>query len=264
MSHSNLLRRFTILLALVLVAMPAWGYVVILNDGTQIITREKYRRDGDKVYLVLQSGVETFIVASEIDFAKTDEVNKDHIGQVRVIDQGATTVVEEEKPQEPKPTLRDLVGHNRLSLPEADQPDRTGKAEPGEDEPPLTLAGFVDLWSFQARLHPDAELTDELSRYLAGQGVEGFQLFQGTAKGRVLLQVTASSESTVFKDLRDAASALVQAQSRFPGRIAALELVMSTDSEKRAGQFVLTRELADQLLSGAIDPPTFFYRHVQF
>jgi len=257
-SLTSRLRRFTILLALLLVAMPAWGYVVLLKDGTQIITREKYRREGDRVYLVLQSGVETFIVATEIDFAKTDELNKENLGQVKVIEQGAKTVEVAETPQEQKPTLRDLLGTSHLTLPQVDQEDRK------ESGLPLSPAGFVDLWSFQARPHPDVELTDELSRYLTGQGVDGFRVFQGTAKKHVLLQVTASSESTVFKALRDAASALVQTQTRFPDRIAVLELVMSTETEKRAGQFVLTRELADQLLAGTIDPPTFFYRHVQF
>lgn len=257
--RSSLLRRFMILLALVLVAMPAWGYVVILKDGTQIITREKYRRQGDRVYLVLQSGTETFIAASEIDFAKTDELNKDRLGQVKVIEQGVDTVtVAEDDPQAPKPTLRDLVGRGRLSLPS----DTAGEGE--ENEIPLTRAGFVDLWSFPSQAHPDVELTDEVFRYLASQGLTRFQVYQGSEEEHVLVRLTANSEAAVFKGLRDAASALVQAQARFPGRIAALELVMTTESEKRAGQFRLTRELADQLLSGTMDPPTFFYRHVQF
>ena len=89
--YPRFLHRVTILAALLLVAMPAWGYVVILKDGTQIITREKYRREGDRVYLILQNGTETFITASEIDFAKTDELNVENIGQVRVIEQGTRT-----------------------------------------------------------------------------------------------------------------------------------------------------------------------------
>ncbi|HEX9734821.1 MAG TPA: hypothetical protein VGG06_22845 [Thermoanaerobaculia bacterium] len=258
MLHPKLLRRFTILCALLLVATPACGYVVILKDGTQIITREKYRREGDRVFLVLQSGTKTFIAASEIDFAKTDELNKENLGLVKVIETG-DTVVEEAPPPEQKPTLRDLVGESRLSLPEVAEEDRGG-----EGAPPLTRAGFMDLWSVKTRSHPDLELADEVSRYLAGQGVEGFRVLQGTAERRLLLQLTASSEVAVFKGLREAAAAFVQAQSRYPDRIAALELVMSTEAQKRAGQFVLTRELADQLLAGAVDPPTFFYRHVQF
>lgn len=259
MPYPRPLRRLMILFALLLVAVPAWGYVVVLKDGTQIITREKYRREGDRVYLVLQSGTETFIASTEIDFAKTEELNKDHVGQAKVIETGAVTVVKEDPQQQKKPTLRDLVGKGRLSVPESKK-----GAGAGEAELPFTRAGFVDLWSFPTSALADPELDEELSRYLVGQGVTSFRVLQGTEKGHVLLRVTANSESAVFKGLRDAASALVQAQTRFPDRIAAVELVMSTDSDKRAGQFVLTRELASQLLSGAIDPPTFFYRHVQF
>lgn len=259
MFRPDLLRRFVVLFVLVLFTAPAWGYVVFLKDGTQIITREKYRRDGERVYLILQSGVETFIDASEVDFARTDKLNEENIGMVRVIEGGVDTVVVEEEEPDRQPTLRDLAGGTRLAAPESPEVVR-----PRQRQLPQTKAGFVDLWSFERQTYANAELTDELSRYLASQGVEGFQIFRGTGERRVLLQMTANSESAVFKGLRDAAAALVQAQTRFPDRIAVLELVMSTESGKRAGQFVLTRELADQLLAGAVDPPTFFYRHVQF
>lgn len=250
-------RSIAILLALGLFSSPLWGYVVLLKDGTQLITRDKYRRDGDKVFLVLPNGTETFIDAAEVDFKKTEELNTFNIGQARLIEQQADTILVQEEAPYKQETLSTLARRS-LSLP---QTDREGSAEAAI---PFTKAGFVDLWAFHRAVHPDLELAGELGRYLNSQAAVEYEIFEGTTEGRVLLDMVANSEVAVFKNLRDAASALVNAQARFPGKIEALELVMSTEKKRRAGQFVLTKELADELLSGSVDMPTFFYRHVQF
>jgi hypothetical protein len=260
----NRWRSFLIALLFLLVGTPVWGYIVFLKDGAQIITREKYRRDADKVFLVLQNGTETFIDASEVDFAKTDELNKTGLGQARILDQPSTVVVEEEEdPATRQETLRQLAGRTSLTLPEV------GRRDPEEGEEfPLTSAGFVDLWRFGRAVHPDSELVAELKRSLDSLGAESFEVFQGTAPDRVLVEMAASSERSVLEGLRHAAAALIQSQPRFPKKLDALELVMSAASgagdKQRAGQFVLTRELADELISGAVEPTVFFYRHVQF
>lgn len=257
----NRWRPVLIALVVLLVGTPVWGYVVLLKDGTQIITREKYKRDGEKVFLILQNGTETFIDSSEVDFAKTDELNKLHLGQSRVIESKSTVVVDKEKPTAPPETLLQIAGRTSLSLPEIDKRDSP------DGELPLTAAGFVDLWRFERRDHPDAELVAELKSALDNQGAQDYEIYRGTAENRVLVEMTVSSERSVFEGLRDAASALIQSQTRFPDGIETLELVMSAPSggdKQRAGQFVLTRSLANELLSGAVEPSVFFYRHVQF
>lgn len=255
------LRRTVIALVLFAAAAPVWGYVVMLKDGSQIITREKYRRDGDKVVLVLQSGTETFIDASEVDFKKTDELNTIHLGQARVIEEGrAETVIDEQPGKRSRPeSLSEIAGRTNLSLPRADEQEEARQAAL-----PLTPAGFVDLQRVDRVALADAEVAGEIGGYLSSQGAEGFQLFQGTAEKHVLLEMTADSEASVFEQLRDAAGALAQVQSRFPNRVEVLELLLVTSSGKRAGQFALTGDLARELLSGALEAPTFFHRYVQF
>lgn len=257
----NRRRPLLIAFVLLLVSTPIQGYVVFLKDGTQIITREKYRRDEEKVFLVLQNGTETFIDASEVDFKRTDELNKTNLGQSRILNEESTVVVEEEESSPPPATLRQLAGRTSLALPQLD--------ERATDEVPFTTAGFVDLWRFERDAHPDSELVAELQRSLDGLGAQSYGIFQGTTANRALLEMKAvNSERSVLESLRHAAAALVQAQARFPDGLEALELVMSASTpsgdRQRAGQFVFTRSLANELLSGGVEPSAFFYRHVQF
>ena len=59
-------------LALALLAAPAAAYVIILKDGTQVITRDLYRVENGKARFVLQNGTESFLELQEIDIPKTD------------------------------------------------------------------------------------------------------------------------------------------------------------------------------------------------
>lgn len=259
------LRRILILLAVAALAAPAWGYVVFLKDGKQIITKEKYRRQGDKVLLVLQSGVTTELAASEVDFAKTDKENQIELGTARVLEGGETRMLSREEERqgidEPRrTTLSDLAGQRNLALPELST--RREKTDLGETIP-YTQAGFIDLERLPRRKLADVEVEAELEQYFESQGLEGFSIYQGSAGDHPLVVVVANSDTAVFKALKDSAGALVQTQARFPKRLAGLEILMMTEGKVRAGQFILSLDLANQLLAG-LDPKIFFTRYVQF
>ena len=253
------MRRPTLLLLAILVAAPVWGYTVVLKDGTQIVTQEKPDVQGDKAHLVLQSGMKTFIDASEIDFERTEEVNRQTGGaEARVLGSGGREIGNRPPPSDAPPSLGDVAGRTSLSLPEV---SRRGDAAPTV---PLTTAGFVDLARIPRQPPQDVELGAEVTRQLASQGIEELQVFEGSEAGRLLVVAATRSESAVFKVLRDTANVLVQTRTRFPERLDAVEIYMEAEQNIRAGQFVLTEELAQQLLSGAQEPEIFFYRHVQF
>jgi len=258
-------RLVLILIALATLAAPAWGYVVFLKDGKQIITKEKYRRQGDKVLLILQSGVTTELAASEVDFARTDKENEIELGTARVLEGGETRMMSREEERqgidEPKrTTLSDLAERRNLALPELST--RREKTEQGETIP-YTQAGFIDLERLPRRPLADEEVDAELQQYFESQGLEGFSIFQGSAGDHPLILVVANSDAAVFKALKDSAGALVQTQARFPKRLAGLEIFMKTEGNVRAGQFILSLDLANQLVAG-LDPKIFFTRYVQF
>lgn len=252
----NRTRLLTFVLLLLMIAAPAWSYVIILKDGNQIIAREKYRLEDDKAYLTLESGTQTFIDASEIDFKKTEEANQNlGVGGVRVLE-GTTQIDEPPPPPPPEPTLSSLTTRSSLALPEVSE-----KVDP---EIPRTPAGFIDLSGIPRRAPQNVELNNEVTRFLLGQGIDDFKLYQGTTNDRLLLEVVVTTEAAVFKVLRDTSGLLQQIRARSPEQLSAFEIFLETDRDSRAGQFLLTSELAEPLVNGQIDAPVFFYRYVQF
>lgn len=256
-------RRFAIALILLVVATPTWAYIVCLKDGSQIVTKEKYRVEGDKAYLILPSGTQTSMDLAEIDVAKTEELNKVDLGTARVLEGvGTKTTPEPVDSEVPQETLGNLLGGRAgLSMPPV---RKRQQATNSADEIPLTKAGFVDLMKLQREPYTDSQITTELLQYLKGQGVEEVKIYQGTAADSPLIEVVTNSEASVFKALKDCANALVQMHGRFPERVGALEVLMVTESQVRAGQFVLTPALANLLATGAVKEATFFCSHVQF
>ena len=264
-------RRFylTVLLAAataLFLAGSASAYIVVLKDGSQITTQEAPEVKGDRVILILPSGTQAFYQAAQIDFPKTEELNKTAYGTARLIDDGGRTarVGKTESLDEDKQTLGDLLAQRSLALPE---PKRRRPATPAPgssvDSVPTTSAGFVDLMEMPRETHPNTEMTSELMRYLKGQGIEDVRVYEGSEANRALVQIVAASEASVFKAMKDAANGLVQIKERFP-QVGAFELLLVNGDQVRAGQFLLTPELANLLVTGTLDAPGFFLRYVEF
>ncbi len=254
-------------LVLVLSAVPATAYIVILKDGTQITTAEKYVRKGKEVILTMPNGVTTSYLASDVDFAKTDELNADgRLSNAKILNTGNVRELEQKnRSKEPeRPTFTDLLTSREkgLALPEPKR--RRQVSEDGsEEEPiPLTDAGFTDLMNLRREPNKNSELVSEIVRYLTGQGNE-VKVYQGSRENWPLVEMTAVSEASVFKATKDAASCLVQVRQQFKS-LGGFELLVVTDTMVRAAQFSLTEDLANELLTGKMEPPGFFLSYVEF
>ena len=266
------LRRFAttalaLLLALLL-ALPAAAYTIYLKDGSRLVAESEYEvRDG-KAYFTLQSGTRTFLDVDEIDVKRTQEANRNNLGSAMVIEGGETKEAPSAPARPAEPTLGDLIQQRQRSgqggLDDRRSPSerqRTAAAEVPEAQ--LTPAGYVDLLTFQRRPFGDLEAGAELKQFFANQGLEEAQIYQGTASHRPLVEVVTNSEASVFRALAVAASALVHLRER--GReTSALELFLATPARERAGQFLLTPELARDLLTSKVDVATFYLQNVQF
>jgi hypothetical protein len=253
----------TLVLALLgaALAAPAAAYIVVLKDGSQIVADKEYEiRDG-KAIITLPSGTQTFIDADEIDREATAEANRRGFGQAQVIERPETKQVKAPEPEERRKTLSDLAdpetGLDRLEPHRRDGRIREGAAA-------RTRAGYTDLSSLPPRAFRDLELAAEVQRFFRGQGVDGVELYQGSAPDRLYAEITTNSEASVFRALEVAAEALLASRESRAGQVAALEIFLATPERERAGQFVLTPELARELVEDRVEVSSFFVEHVQF
>lgn len=254
------LRHLLGCMLLMFLVSPVWGYTVVLKDGSQIVTDGKYRIEGEKAILTLPSGTQAFYDAAQIDVARTDELNKVNYGNARLIEGRKVTQLAEDARIGEDRSLSELVGRRELALPEPRRRDSNRNNERVR----YTSAGFVDLVALPRKPLANSEISTAIVSYMQGQGVESVKVFAGSAEQHVLMQVVTVSETSVFKALEVAAAGLQQMNERFPSEVAGFELLMLTDEDSRAGQFLLTPELADLLVSKRIETASFFLRYVEF
>lgn len=262
-------------LALLLAALPASAYTIYLKDGSRIIARDKYTVRGDQAFFVLQNGTSTTIALAEIDVPRSERANEANLGTAVVIEGGETRDVPTPVEPEVQPSLGDLARERPAVRPPATRPPATRPPArlPDEGAPPSageagaafgrTPAGYPDLLAAPRRPYPNLDLVATLKNYFNGQGIDGAQVFQGSREGLPMVEITTASEASVFRALAVAASALITLREQ--GRsLDAIELFLATASRERAGQFLLTPELARSLLDKEVDVATFYVENVQF
>jgi hypothetical protein len=250
-----------------LLAGPLAAYTVVLKDGKQIIAKEKYRIENGKAIIVLPNGTRTAMDPREIDVRRTEEANRSNYGTAVVLDPGnpRQTAPGSRKPaQAPQDkTLADLItsrGAAPRDLPEIRR--ETPRSTPGAGS--KTRAGFVDFSGVARKPYDHLEVASELQQFFRGQGIEDAEIYAGTAGSRMLIEITTNSEASVFRALAIGSNALLHIRDRHPNRVEAFELLLTTPERERAGQFVLTPDMASDLVSKKVDVASFFISNVQF
>ncbi|MEM1178858.1 MAG: hypothetical protein AAGM22_10985 [Acidobacteriota bacterium] len=255
-------------LAAVFIAVPASGFIVILKDGKQINATEMHERDGDLVILTLPNGTQASYPAADIDFKMTEQINEGrNLSNARLIEGGEAKQLDENtRFEKSRKSFAELVNQRSagggLALPEQ---SRREVEVASSDEPslPRTTAGFIDLTALRRDPFPDDEVAGEIVRYMRSQGAQDVRVYSGTGEGRPLVEVVATSEASVFKAVRDSANCLVQVRGKHSS-LRAFDLLLLTDKQIFAGQFSLTPDLANELVTGKIEPPSFYLRYVEF
>jgi hypothetical protein len=259
--------RIRTLLVAVLIAVtaaPIFAYSIYLKDGSRLIAGEEFRIEEDRAIIVLQNGTQTFIDLAEIDIPRTREANKNRYGTAFVIEDGK--LIEAPVTQvEQKQGLTD-VSRNTGASPRTRAPaTRASAAQAGSaSDVQRTASGVVDLSVFPRAPYRNLEISAETSRFLRALGIDQFQIYQGTQAQRAFLEMTANSESSVFRGLEAAADTLLHLRNQYSDQIEVLEVLLISSNRERAGQFVLTAETATDLAERSLDASTFFIENVQF
>lgn len=266
-SHRRLVTAAAAVLALLLAAAPAAAYVIYLKDGSKLVAREKYEVIDGTAYIVLNNGTRTSIDASELDIPRTEEANLRQLGSALVLEDGQVrqmTADETRRPQRRK-TLADLIAAREAAPTPRELPEAR-RSTAGEEELvlPITDAGYPDLAALPPRPLADLEVEGELRQLYSAQGLDEVEVTRGSREGRPLVRVVTPSEASAFRAVAVACAAVLRLTDSHPEQVEALELVMSTPSRERAGQFVIEPGMASELMAREVDMATFFIAHVQF
>lgn len=240
----------------------ATGYTIVLKGGATIVAKEKYKLDKGKAIIVQLNGIQTFVRADQIDVPRTEAANRDGYGSAVVIPGSPQDVGAVPAQPQKDTTLSDLIT-TRAAAPRALPQSRREKSEPA-GRLSKTKAGFFDLATLPRKPYPHAEVTTELQQFFHAQGIDEVEIYEGTQADRPLLEIATNSEGSVFKALTTAANALLHVRDAAASKVAAFELLLTTPERERAGQFVLTPEMATELVARKVDVTSFFIKNVQF
>lgn len=255
------------LLALVAAAsllLAAAAYTIVLKDGSTLQAKEKYTVKNGRAVITLLNGTQTSVSVDQIDVPKTEQVNKLGLGTGVLVPgspQDIGTVPAQPRKDE---TLADLIHKQGAGARDVPGNKRPQKDQPAAGKLVKTRAGFNDLSAVPRKPYAHADVTAQLQQFFHAQGFDGVEIWEGTQADRPLIEITASSEGTVFKALNTAANGLLQIRNAFPNRVSAFEVLLATTARERAGQFELTPEMATDLISKKVDVTAFFVKNVQF
>jgi hypothetical protein len=248
-------------LLMLVVCGPLAAYTVWLKDGSSISARGKYQVQGVNAIIVLPNGTQTYIKAALIDVAKSDSANKGT--DYGATDLGDTHVMPGEAPPPPvNKSLTDIAGARAPST--RVLPNAKRRRDEATGQVVKSKAGYLDLDSLPRTPYARQEIAEDLRQFLHAQGLDEVELFAGSQVDRVFVLLVTSSEGVVFRSVSASANALLHLREKFPGKVGSLELLMKTPTHEKAGQFVLTPDVATDLVAKKIDVPAYFVANVQF
>ena len=230
------------LFALLLVAAPAFAYVIKLKDGSLIFAKTKYTVKGDKAIVTLENGTVTSMKLDLIDVEGSEQYNKENFGNVVAID---TPEGHKPTPVPDMPQPARLQDYMKKAKPRMALPSQNDKAAgPGGTGP-----------SFQ---EVDPNLQSAFAKVFDGAGISQYKLTN--FRGKTGLLVTTNTEEAVFNALNAAARALSDPQTR--GLSITIHIILTSSGGEAAGTFDMSPEQARQLVNGQISAADFFVKNV--
>lgn len=245
----------------VLAAGPLAAYTIFLKDGSTIQAKGKYRIEGNRAYIVLPNGTDSFIDVRQIDVKRTEEANKSDYGGNAVILQEAAPPRDGTQATPRQRRLSDVIATRGAELP---GPQRDAVKPAPTETVVKGRSGSSDFTSIPRRAYEPPEIAGEIRQFFLGQGIGEVMVYAGTRPSHPLVQVTVGTENAVFKGLAVGANAVLHIRDRYPGKVDAFELLLVTSAGERGGQFVLTPEMASQLVAKKVQLAAFFVENVQF
>lgn len=239
----------------------ALAYTIVLKDGTNMVAQEKYEIHGDQAMVTLLNGSQTVIDLKEIDIAKTDDANSGPVmgDAVVLTERGMERLRAATADPDRQRTLQDLIQERQAAARRAEKETPTNS----DLKVRTTPGGHPDFTSLR-RLPLDSDaMTAGIGELLVEGGIDRFRVYRGTRSNHVFIELVAGNEEEVFAALESLAQITVEVRQRYP-QIEGLEVLMTSTSRSRAGQFLFTSQNAPLLVNNRMTPADFFLEYVQY
>ena len=224
------------------------AYIVVLKDGTQYKAKQRWTVTDGKALLQLESGSVLQLDPNMNDVAKTNEVNKLGLGDVKVLGR------ETRAPGAASQTDTSLGSSLKLRKPAGPAAAPTPQSRP--TAPPVVPAGrpgqgvgFETISKFEA----------------AYENVKIFEhAVASTAPGKIRANLTADNEDRVFDAITATAYLIIGLPATGGEHIDSVELYMQTTTRMPAGRFLMTRADAELINSKKLTPANYFVQKVLY
>lgn len=242
-------------LLLMVVMVGAEGYVVILKSGHKLRCKEPMVIDGPNAIITLSTGTVASYPLDLVNLVETERYNQLGLGSALRIDEltVAGDVMATPTPQKSLAQYADLSAGGQL----------TGEPSLGSDtEPTPTPTPGIQLQSVK---YHDKRVEQAFSKIFDDKELLLYRTSQGTKPEYFYVQTVTDSEREVFNALEVVAEAyalILKMDEKLAPK--AVELQMVQTSDKPAGTFRLTPELARDLASGQTPTQAFYIKHVIF
>jgi hypothetical protein len=232
-------------------AVWANGYVVILRNGVKIPCREPLRIEGGNAILTLVTGTLASYPVDQVDVVETQRYNQLGLGDALIIDElSLGTPI-------PTPTPKQSLG-------------KFASIDAGNKGPELA-AHYVPTPTptpgikLQPHAYHDKRVDQAFTRYFDDRNLLIYRTSAGTRPEYFFVQAVTDSQREVFQALRIVADAFALILKLHPELApAAVELQMIQTTNRAAGTFRISPEMARALADEQISIEQFYVSYVIF
>ncbi len=211
----------------------ASGYFVVMKDGTRYHAKAKPTISGNRATITMQSGSTLIVDASQIDFAKSEEVTRLGGGELLGAQQTNAPVSPQTSSLGSSIRLRKLPAQTTTSAPAPTTPTVAATPATGAE----VQGGVIE----------------KFTRAFENVGIFEHKITSINTTA-IHCELTADSEEKVFNVL-SAAAFLVVHNAGVPGaQIDMVEIFMKTTTGGSSGRFQMTQADAQTLYAGGVAP----------
>ena len=219
-------------------ALPALGYVLVLKDGSKVLSIDRYEVKRGFAVFHLPNGTINQIPMAKLDVPATDKYNKENVGNAITWDSPGEIAT----PPSTRPARDSLTSYIKKHDTKPDLPEVQHSA-------PAAAVPQADSG--------DPMVIREAARIFSSENISQYRVAPGP---RVIF--VADDENTVFHAMTAAAKLTIALTAS--GRAKNLEIEIVASNGNPAGRFKMDADGVKALAEGDVTPSEFFVTNVIF